>query len=103
MADAQVSFFYTKDYSPRKKEEKWAVLGKNRFFFFSDPWLTSDIAGTPFGNRNSALARFVPDETSITVPWIIMVSSAVTAVTLVRGASTVVELVPLPIAYTCWS
>lgn len=86
-----------------KKEEKWAVLGKNRFFFFSDPWSTSDIVGTPFGNRNSAFACFVPGETSITVPWIIMVSSAVTAVTLVRGASTVVELVPLPIAYTCWS
>ena len=55
--------------------------------------LSSDTTGTPFGKRAACSFCFVPADTSVTVPRIVMTDPAVTPDI---GASTVMELGPLP-------
>lgn len=52
-------------------------------YFIHSPTLASETAGTPCGNLRVIDVCFVPGDTSVTVPWIIIVSPPAT---LVSGA-----------------
>jgi len=60
--------------------------------------LSSEIAGTPLANIAVRVALELAGDVSNTEPEIII---GVPAVTAVCGADTVVEVVPLPMAYIC--